>query len=82
MLATDVPDVDLVKAGFRILLDVDVNGKMCVDISHFILEAFGNADDEVVDDGFDCAKGSVALAGAVVQFDIDNVARRVGEADC
>ena len=63
---SNVPNLNLVEPSLRILLDVDIDGKMCVDISHFIFKAPRDADDEVVDDGFDCAKGSDTLAGTVV----------------
>ena len=39
---------------------------MCVDISHFVLEASRDTNDEVVDERFDCAEGSDALAGTVM----------------
>lgn len=54
---------------------------MCVDISHLVLEALRDADNEVVDEGLDCAKCRHTLASAVVQFDIDNVAGWVREAN-
>lgn len=46
---------------------------MGIDISHLILEALRNADNQVVDDGFDRSKCCNILAGTVMQFDIDDV---------
>lgn len=55
---------------------------MCVDVSHLVFEALRDADNQVVDEGLDCAKCSHTLAGAVVQFDVDDVSGWVREADC
>lgn len=63
---SNVPNIDLEKPSLRILLDVDINGKMGVDISHLILEALRNADNQVVDDGFDSSERSNILAGTMV----------------
>lgn len=46
---------------------------MGVDISHLILEALCNANDQVVDDGFDSPECSNILAGTMMQFDTDEV---------
>lgn len=54
---------------------------MGVDISHLILEALRNADNQVVDDGFDGSECSNVLACTMMQFDIDEIFRRMGEAD-
>jgi hypothetical protein len=55
---------------------------MCVDVSHLVLEALGNTDDQVVDESADCAEGGDVLAGTVVQFDLDDILLGVGEVDC
>lgn len=75
------PDINLVETSLGILLEVDIDGEMCVDISHLILEALRDADYQVVDEGLDCAKCSYTLASAVVQFDVDDVSGWVREAD-
>lgn len=62
------------------MLDVDIDGKMSVDVAHLVLEAFGDADDQVVDDGPDGAEGSDGLALAMVDFDRDGVLLRPAEA--
>lgn len=55
---------------------------MCVDVSHLVLETFGDANDQVVDEGSDCAEGSDVLSGTVVQLDVDDILLWVGEVDC
>lgn len=39
---------------------------MCVDVSHLIFETFRDSNDEVVDEGFDCAECGDVFASAVV----------------
>ena len=60
-------------AGLGVLLNVHVDGKMSVDVAHLVLEAAGDADEEVVDQRPDCPEGGDALAGAVVDLDRDHV---------
>lgn len=62
-------------------LDVDVDGEMGVDVTHLVLEAAGNTDHEVVDDGADGAESSNTLAGTVVQLDGDHVLLGAAEGD-
>lgn len=54
---------------------------MCVDVTHLVFESLGHADDEIVDEGFDGPEGGDILAGAVMEFDIDDVCGRSREAD-
>lgn len=54
---------------------------MRVDVAHLILEALGDADDQVVDDGPYCPQGGDTLAGAVVDFDRDYILLGQGEVD-
>lgn len=54
---------------------------MGVDISHLILETLRNADNQVVYDAFDSPECSNILAGTMMQFDTDEVFRRMGEAN-
>jgi len=49
-----------------VLVYVDVDGEMCVDVSHLVLEALGNTNDQVVNESSDCAESSDVLAGTVV----------------
>lgn len=53
---------------------------MGVDVSHLVLETASNANDQIVDNGFDGPKCSDVLAGTMMQLDIDKVLRRMGEA--
>lgn len=81
LLANEVSDLDLEQASLGILADVDVDGEMGVHVAHLVLEALGDADDHVVDQGADCAEGSDILAGAVVELDVDEALLGVGEVD-
>ena len=63
------------------LLKIHIDRKVSVDISHLVLESFRHADDEVVDDGADCAESCDGFAAAVVHFDVDDGFAGVGEAD-
>ena len=75
------PDVDLVKPSLGVLFDVDIDREMCIDIAHLVLETLGHADDEVVDESLDGPERSDILAGTVVEFNVDGVGIRSGEAD-
>lgn len=76
-----LPDLDLVAARLGVLVQVDVDGEMGVDISHLVLEALGDTDDEVVDDGPDGAESGDILAVAVVDLNADNVLLEDREVD-
>lgn len=54
---------------------------MGVDISHLVLEATCDTNDEVVDEGLDSSKGCDVFAGTVVQFDVHDIFCWVREAD-
>jgi len=54
---------------------------MCVDVSHLVLVALGDTNDQVVDKSPDSSKSSDILASTVVQFDIDDILLWVGEVD-
>lgn len=54
---------------------------MGVDVTHLVLVALGDTDDQVVDEGADGAECSDALARAVVELDLDEVLLGVGEGD-
>lgn len=58
---------------FSILLNVDVDGKVSIDVSHLVLVALGHASDQVIDDGLDGSESSDILSGAVVDFDSDGL---------
>ena len=74
-----VPDINLVQPSLGVLFNVDIDRKMCIDIAHLVLEAPGHSDDKVVDDGFNGPQRCHVLACAMVQLNVDDVLRRVGE---
>jgi hypothetical protein len=55
---------------------------MGIDVSHLVLEALCDTNDQVVDQRSDGAESGDILAGAVVQFDVDDVLLWVREIDC
>lgn len=81
LLANHIPDLDFVQAGFRVLLDVDVDGKMCVDVAHLVFEPSCDPDDQVIDDCLDRPEGCNIFASAMVEFDVDGVFIWLREAD-
>lgn len=54
---------------------------MGIDVAHLVLEALGDADDQVVDDSPHRPEGSDILAGAVVDLDADDILLGPREAD-
>ena len=76
-MCIDLPDLHLPQPSLSVLLQVHVDWKMSVDVSHLVLVALCHADDHVVDDGADCAEGCGALAAAMVHFNEDKVFLRV-----
>lgn len=82
LLTNEVSDLDLEKTSLVVLLDVDVDWEMGVDVSHLVLEALGDTDDEVVDEGTDSSESGDVLAGTVVELDVDDILLWVGEVDC
>ena len=46
---------------------------MCIDVSHLVLVALCDADNEIVDDGLDSAESSDVFAAAMVDLDRDSV---------
>ena len=48
---TSLPDLHMVEA--IVLLDVDVDGKMGIDVSHLVFVSLGDAGDQVLDDRLD-----------------------------
>lgn len=54
---------------------------MGVDVSHLVLEAFRDTDDQVVDDGADGSEGGDVLADTMVDVDGDDVLLGRREAD-
>ena len=54
---------------------------MGIDVAHLVLVALGHADDEIVDDGLDGSQGRDVFPNTMVQLDVDDGFRRVGEVD-
>lgn len=76
-----IPDLNLVLVGLVVLLQVDVDGKVCIDVAHLVLEALGDTDDQVVNDGADGTESSDTLAGTVVHLDRDDILLGATEGD-
>jgi hypothetical protein len=81
LLANEVPDLDLPQIGLGVLVEADVDGEMGVDVTHLVLEALGDTDDHVLDDGLDGAESGDVLANAVVDLNGDDIALGVREGD-
>ena len=62
----NIPDIHLVKPGFRILLEVDVDGEVGIHVAHLVFETLGDANYQVVNDGFDSPKCGNVLPCAVM----------------
>ena len=75
------PDLHLPQSSLLLLIKIHIDREMSIDISHLVLEPLGHTDDKVVDEGADGAESGHALAAAVVHFDVDDILRRVREAD-
>lgn len=58
---------------FGVLLNVDVDGKMSIDVSHLVLVSPGDTGHQVLDDGLDGSEGSDILSRSVVDFDLDDL---------
>lgn len=82
LLANEVADLNDWDTGLGILLNVDVDREMGIDVAHLVLEALGNADDHVVDQGADGTESGDILAGTVVKLDVDDILLWVGEVHC
>lgn len=79
----NLPDLQ-VEPALIVLLNVDVDGEMCVDISHLVLVALGDTNDQVLDDGFHGPQGSDILSRSVVDFDLDELLALLvlGDGEC
>lgn len=81
LLADEVSDLHLEQTGLLVLVQVDVDGKMGVDVSHLVLETLGDTGDQVLDDGADGTESGDILTVAVVDLDGDGVLLGVAEVD-
>jgi hypothetical protein len=62
----NVPDLNLIQTSLSVLVHIDVDWEMCIDVSHLVLEALCDSDDQVVDEGSDSSEGSDVLSRTVV----------------
>lgn len=76
-----IPDLNFELASLAVLLNVDVDGKVSVDVAHLVLEALGDTDDQIVDDGADGTESSDTLADTVVHLNRDDVLLGATESD-
>lgn len=81
LLANEVTDLDLPQTSLGVLVQVDVDGKMGVDVAHLVLEALGDTDDHVVDDGADGAQSGDVVTLAMVNLDGDDALLGLAEVD-
>jgi hypothetical protein len=77
----NIPDLYLEQTSLVVLVNVDVDGEMCVDESHLVLESFCDTDDQVVDESADSSESSNILSRTMVQFDVDYILLGLGEVD-
>ena len=68
-------------ASLGVLLNVDVDGKVSVDVTHLVQEALGDTDDQVVDDRTDSTEGSDTLTDTVVHLNGDDILLGAAEGD-
>lgn len=68
-----IPDLNLEVASLGVLLNVHVDGKVSIDVTHLVQETAGDTDDQVVDEGTDSSESGNTLASTVVQLDRDGV---------
>jgi len=54
---------------------------MGIDVTHLVLEALGDTDDHVVDQGADGTESGDILASTVVKLDVDDLLLWVGKVD-
>lgn len=68
-------------ASLLVDVKVDVDGEMGIDVTHLVLEALGDTDDQVVDKGADGAESGNVLAVAMVDLEANNALLDDGEVD-
>ena len=67
-----LPDFQIVQS-LRVLLNVDVDGKVSVDISHLIFVTLGDAGHQVLNDGLDGSESGDVLSRAMVNLDLNEL---------
>lgn len=68
-------------ASLLVDVKVDVDGEMGIDVTHLVLEALGDTDNQVVDKGADGAESGNVLAVAMVDLEANNALLDDGEVD-
>jgi hypothetical protein len=81
MFEPHLPNLHLVQARFRVIFNVDIDGEMRVNVSHFVPKSTRNTDDQVVNQRFDGSESSHVLSCAMMELDIYDILRGMGEAD-
>lgn len=81
LLSDKVSDLHLPQASLLALVQVDVDGKMGIDVSHLVLEALCHADNHVLDDRSDGSQRGNVLTVAMVDLDRDGVLLGVAKVD-
>ena len=67
-----LPDLQCVPS-LVVLLDIDVDGKVSIDVSHLVLVAFRDANHQVLNERFNGSEGSDVLSRPMVDFDLDKL---------
>ena len=80
-MAFCIPDLNVKLASLVVFLNIDIDGKVSVDVAHLVLETLGDTDDQVVDDGADGTEGSDTLADTVVHLNGDDILLGAAEGD-
>jgi hypothetical protein len=77
-----IPDLNLPQTSLVVLVQIHIDGEMCIDVSHLVLEAFCDANNQVVDKSSDRSESSNIFASTMVELDVDDVLLGVREVDC
>lgn len=75
LLTQEVSDLN----NSSVINDVNVDGEMCVDISHLVLVTLGNTGDQVSNKRLDGSESSNVLSVSVVDSDLDSLVRDLAE---
>ena len=76
-----IPDLNIVAAGLRVLLQVQVDGEMGVDVTELVEVALGDTGDEVAEDRPHGAESGDVLPGTMVHLDGERVGLGLRERD-
>ena len=76
-----IPDLNIVAAGLRVLLQVQVDGEMGVDVAELVEVALGDTGDEVAEDRPHGAESGDVLPDTMVHLDGERVGLGLRERD-